>query len=71
MCGTFQTSAEVDLSRATLNDLVESFVRIDLGYEGKDIAVSNDLGLLYDAEEDANLDKKLSDLGMSFCSDHI
>lgn len=60
----FQTSVFVDLSRATLNDLVEDFLRLQLGYGDKEIAVSTEAGVLYDPDETENLSKKLSDLGM-------
>ena len=65
VCGVFQTRAYVDLSRATLNDLVEGFLKLELGYGDKEISVSNDVGILYDPDETDNLDKKLTDLGMS------
>ncbi|KAL2265325.1 hypothetical protein VTJ83DRAFT_6425 [Remersonia thermophila] len=64
VCGVFQTRAYVDLSRATLNDLVEDFLKLQLGYGGKDLSVSNEVGILYDPDETDNLDKKLSDLGI-------
>lgn len=63
VCSVFQTSAYVDLSRATLNDLVEDFLRLQLGYGDKEIAVSSEAGILYDPDETENLSKKLSDLG--------
>ena len=52
-----------DLSRATLNDLVEDFVKIDLGYGDKEFSVRNDVGILYDPDETDNLCKMLSELG--------
>jgi len=64
VCGVFQTRAYVDLSRATLNDLVEDFLKLQLGYGEKDISVSNDVGILYDPDETDNLGKKLSELGI-------
>lgn len=65
VCSTYQTSALVDMSRATLNDLVVDFVRLGLGYGDRDfIIVNSEAGLLYDVEETGNLPKKLSDLGM-------
>ncbi|KAK3986606.1 hypothetical protein QBC44DRAFT_134903 [Cladorrhinum sp. PSN332] len=64
VCGVFQTRAYVDLSRATLNDLVEDFLRLQLGYGQKEISISNEVGILYDPDETDNLDKKLSDLGI-------
>lgn len=54
------------MSRATLNDLVEDFLRLQLGYGDKEIAVSSEAGVLYDPDETENLSKKLSDLGMKF-----
>lgn len=65
VCGVFQTRAYVDLSRATLNDLVGDFLKLQLGYGDKEISVSNEVGILYDPDETDNLDKKLSDLGMA------
>jgi len=53
----------VDMSRATLGDLVEDFLRLELGY-GEEIVVNHGDDLLYDVEETDNLAKKLSDLGM-------
>jgi ubiquitin-like 1-activating enzyme E1 B len=50
------------MSRATLNDLVEDFLRLQLGY-GDEFVVSNEVGLLYDVDETENLNKKLSELG--------
>lgn len=52
------------MSRATLNDLVEDFVRLGLGYGDRDFIVNSEGGLLYDVDETENLSKKLSDLGM-------
>lgn len=52
------------MSRATLNDLVEDFVRLGLGYGDRDFIVNSEAGLLYDVDETENLPKKLSDLGM-------
>jgi hypothetical protein len=51
------------MSRATLNDLVEDFLRLELGY-GEEFVVNNEIGTLYDVEETENLEKKLSELGM-------
>lgn len=50
------------MSRATLNNIVEDFLRLELGY-GEEFAVNNEAGILYDVEETDNLEKKLSDLG--------
>ncbi|KAM0586503.1 hypothetical protein ACHAP6_005301 [Verticillium nonalfalfae] len=64
VCSVFQVSAFVDFTKATLKDLVEDFVKVELGYGDKEFAVSNDIGPLYDPEETENLPKKLSDLGV-------
>ncbi|KAK7747858.1 E1 ubiquitin-activating protein uba2 [Cytospora paraplurivora] len=64
VCSVFQTSAYVDMSRATLKDLVEDFLRLQLGYGDKEIAVSSEAGILYDPDETENLSKKLADLGI-------
>ncbi|KAK3683427.1 hypothetical protein B0T22DRAFT_385519 [Podospora appendiculata] len=64
VCSVFQTRVYVDLSRATLNDLVEDFLKLELGYGHKEISVSNEVGILYDPDETDNLGKKLSELGI-------
>lgn len=50
------------MSRATLEDLVEDFLRLELGY-GEEIVINHGDNLLYDVEETDNLSKKLSELG--------
>jgi ubiquitin-like 1-activating enzyme E1 B len=62
VCSVVQTRVLVDMSRATLNDLVEDFLRLQLGY-GEEFVVNNEVGLLYDVDETENLGKKLSELG--------
>ncbi|KAK3937333.1 hypothetical protein QBC46DRAFT_267812 [Diplogelasinospora grovesii] len=64
VCGVFQTRVYVDLTRATLNDVVESFLKMELGYGDKEISISNEIGILYDPDETDNLDKKLVELGV-------
>lgn len=64
VCSVAQTRVLVDMSRATLNDLVENFLRLQLGY-GEEFVVNNEIGTLYDVEETDNLGKKLSELGTS------
>ncbi|KAI6085641.1 SUMO-activating enzyme subunit uba-2 [Hypoxylon rubiginosum] len=64
VCGIYYTSLEVDLSRAKLNDLVEDFVKLQLGYGEKEFAVNSDAGLVYDPDLTDNLDKDLSELGI-------
>ncbi|KAM3082441.1 E1 ubiquitin-activating protein uba2 [Clarireedia jacksonii] len=63
VCSVAQTRLLVDLSRATLNDLVEDVLKSQLGY-GEEIAINSESGLLYDIEETDNLSKKLSELGI-------
>ncbi|KAL1898705.1 E1 ubiquitin-activating protein uba2 [Ceratocystis pirilliformis] len=65
VCSPFQVVISVDLNVATLSDLVNGFLRSNMGYGSKDIVVSNDVGPLYDADEDQNLDKKLTELGIN------
>ena len=50
------------MSRATLNDLVEDFLKSELGYR-EEIVVRHGDDLLYDLDETENLARKLSDLG--------
>ncbi|CZT51274.1 probable NEDD8-activating enzyme E1 catalytic subunit [Rhynchosporium secalis] len=63
VCGVAQTRLLVDMSRATLEDLVEDFLRVELGY-GEEIVINFGDNLLYDVEETDNLSKKLSELGI-------
>lgn len=65
MCGVYYTSVAVDMSRATLKDIVDGLIRKDLAFGDKEFALSNEVGILYDPDETENLSKKLSDLGMS------
>ena len=60
----------VDLAQATLKDLVEDFVKLELGYGDKEVSVSNEVGILYDPDETDNLEKKLADLGNFFQTSH-
>ncbi|EMR67006.1 putative family protein [Eutypa lata UCREL1] len=64
VCSVYHTSAYVDLSRATLNDFVEKFVKLQLGYGDREFAVNSEAGLLYDPDETDNLEKKLNELGI-------
>lgn len=63
VCSVAQSTLVVDTSRATLNDLVEGVLRLQLGY-GEEFSVNSDAGILYDPEEDANLSKTFSELGL-------
>jgi len=51
------------MSRATLKDLVEDFLQLELGY-GEDLVVNHGNDLLYDQDETENLARKLRELGM-------
>lgn len=62
VCGAYNVNINVDLSKATLNDLVE-FIKQQLGYGEKEFAINSDAGLLYDPDETDNLDKNLNELG--------
>lgn len=66
VCSVAQSRVLVDLSRATLGDLVD-MLRLDLGY-GEEFSVDSEAGLLYDVEETENLGKRFSDLGLSPCT---
>lgn len=63
VCGVYNTTVKVDFSRGTLNDIVEDFLRVQLGYADKEFSVQNEIGILYDPDEDFNLEKNLTDLG--------
>lgn len=63
VCGVFYTTLEVDLDRATLNDVIDTFVKETLGFGDKEFVLSNEVGILYDADETDNLPKKLTELG--------
>lgn len=62
-CGVAQTRLDVDMSRATLNDLVEDLLRLQLGY-GSELAVQSEEGVLYDPDMEDNLPKTLKQLGV-------
>lgn len=63
VCGVSRARIQVDLSRATLKDIVESLLKAHLAY-GDDVSVrlQDDGSVLYDVEFDDNLSRKLSDL---------
>ncbi|KAF7561844.1 hypothetical protein G7046_g2292 [Stylonectria norvegica] len=64
VCGVYNTSVVVDLTRTTLEDLVEDFVKVKLGFGEREIVVNSDVGLLYDVDETIHLSQKLSELGI-------
>jgi ubiquitin-like 1-activating enzyme E1 B len=63
VCSVAQTRIIVDMARATLGDLVEDFLRLQLEY-GEEIVINHGSDLLYDIEETDNLSMKLSELGI-------
>ncbi|KAF2018645.1 ubiquitin-activating enzyme E1 3 [Aaosphaeria arxii CBS 175.79] len=63
VCSVAQSTLEVDTSRATLKDLVEDLLRLQLGY-GEEFSVNSEAGILYDPEEDENLPKAFNELGL-------
>lgn len=64
VCTSYYTGIHVDLSRATLNDVIEDFVKSQLGFGEKEFSITSDSGLLYDPDETDQLPKKLTDIGM-------
>jgi ubiquitin-like 1-activating enzyme E1 B len=63
VCGVFNVTVTVDPSRATVNDIVDGFLRKHLGFGEKEFVLNNDVGIVYDADETDNLPKKLVDIG--------
>ncbi|KAF2637900.1 ubiquitin-activating enzyme E1 3 [Massarina eburnea CBS 473.64] len=63
VCSVAQTTVEVDLARATLNDLVEGLLRLELKY-GEEFSVNSGSSILYDPDEDINLSKTLTELDL-------
>jgi ubiquitin-like 1-activating enzyme E1 B len=53
----------IDPDRATLKDLVEDVLRLQLGY-GEDLTVNNEVGIVYDLDLEDNLPKKFSEMGI-------
>ncbi|KAK8920401.1 Ubiquitin-activating enzyme E1-like [Metarhizium anisopliae] len=64
VCSAFNVTIKVDLSRATLNDVVEDIIKKQLGLGEKEFVLNNEVGIVYDADEIDNLPKKLADLGI-------
>ncbi|KAI9732127.1 MAG: E1 ubiquitin-activating protein uba2 [Cirrosporium novae-zelandiae] len=63
ICGTAQSRLVIDSDRATLNNLVEDILRLQLGY-GEELTINNEIGTIYDPDLDDNLPKKLGELGI-------
>ena len=62
-CSVAQSTLVVDTSRATLKDLVDDLLRLQLGY-GEEFSINSEAGMLYDPEEDQNLPKTFDELGL-------
>ena len=62
ICGVARLPLEVDLSRATLGDLVNVYLKEQLGYN-EDISILTDQ-LLFDPGFDDNLENKLVNMGV-------
>ncbi|KAF2704568.1 hypothetical protein K504DRAFT_449560 [Pleomassaria siparia CBS 279.74] len=63
VCSVTQSTLLVDTSRATLKDLVDDLLRLQLGY-GDEFSINSETGILFDPEEDQNLDKTFNELGL-------
>lgn len=59
-----QSRLVVDTARATLKDLVEDILKLQLGY-GDEFTINSETGMLYDVELADNLPKKFIDLGVT------
>lgn len=46
-----------------MNDVVEGFLKGQLGLGEREFVLNNDVGVIYDADETDNLPKKLTELG--------
>jgi ubiquitin-like 1-activating enzyme E1 B len=62
-CSVARITLTVDITRAKLSDLVEGVLKERLGY-GEEFSVTKEGDLLYDADEDAHLNKTFSELGL-------
>ncbi|KAJ6099405.1 hypothetical protein N7467_000940 [Penicillium canescens] len=65
VCSLLQVRVEADPDVATVNDLVEGVLRMELGY-GKDLSITHGSEEIYagDGELDDNLEKKFSHFGI-------
>ena len=64
VCSVAQSQIVIDKARATLSDLVQGVLRLELGY-GEELTVNNEIGTIYDPDLDDNLAKSFGDLGVS------
>lgn len=67
VCGVAMSRIEIDPTRATLSDLVDGVLKLELGY-GEEITVMNETGPVYDPDMEDNLEKKLEDLSIGDAS---
>ncbi|KAJ5811388.1 ubiquitin-like activating enzyme [Penicillium riverlandense] len=63
ICSVARGRVMVDPARATLQDLVEGVLRLELGY-GEELSVLRDSEVIYDPDLEDNLAKKLSDFDL-------
>ncbi|OOF99219.1 hypothetical protein ASPCADRAFT_204879 [Aspergillus carbonarius ITEM 5010] len=63
VCSVAHGRLKIDPQRATLNDLVQDILRLQLGY-GEEFSIASELGTIYDPDLEDNLPKKLVDLGV-------
>lgn len=70
VCSVAQSTLVVDPSRATLNDLVEDVLRLQLGY-GEEFSVNKGNAILFDPDEDTHLSKTFQELGLANDSEII
>lgn len=64
VCSVASSRLAVDPAQATLGDLVNGILRLQLGY-GEEFSVNTQAGTVYDPDLEDNLPRKLSDLGIS------
>ncbi|RAL15739.1 E1 ubiquitin-activating protein ubaB [Aspergillus homomorphus CBS 101889] len=63
ICSVAHARLKIDPKRATVNDLVEQVLRLQLGY-GEEFSLTTESGIIYDPDLEDNLPKKLLDLGV-------
>ncbi|KAJ5611221.1 ubiquitin-like activating enzyme [Penicillium lagena] len=63
VCSVARGRVVIDPARATLQDLVEGVLRLELGY-GEELSVLNNSEVIYDPDLEDNLAKKLSDFDL-------
>ena len=65
VCGNAMIRIKIDADRATLRDVVEGVLKDQLAYNTDEITVMNDQGIIYDPDEQDNLNQNLvADLGL-------